>query len=453
MLVEICVDDVKIMVDDEKNLIDELKKHGIEIPHFCYHEALGVSGNCRMCLIEVVGQKRPQVACDTPIKKDMQIRINSTLTRSVQRGLLELEFINHPLDCPVCDQAGECSLQDYYMLYDLQTSRIDKSMKVKKKKTVHLGSRVVHDEERCVLCRRCVRFTQKITKTNELGVVDRGEHSHIAIFNNEPIHNNYAGNIVDICPVGAMTNADFRFKKRVWFLKSTHAICQLCDSGCAIYVDHHKEKYNQDIIYRIRPRMDEQKNHFICDNSRYSYKKMQALNQDDFNERFERLSDFVKSTKAIILGSDLGLEEMHAFKELSKQLRLDLYGFDDFKQKGDDLSRGENKTPNANGLKRLNISTSAPLDLENALIVSLNFAPQIHRVLRVKKSFLICAKKLTKPNSIMCANAFGRTAHTINSKGILRKTNEVISPFVMRLEQIANRLSVDKIQALRLDDV
>ncbi|MFW5614652.1 MAG: 2Fe-2S iron-sulfur cluster-binding protein, partial [Campylobacter hyointestinalis] len=134
-MVDIIVDGKTLSVDEKGNLITELKKYGIEIPHFCYHEALGVSGNCRMCLIEVVGQKRPQIACDMPITAGMEIKINSDLTRKVQRGLLELEFINHPLDCPVCDQAGECALQEYYMKFDKQDSKVklvDKVQKAKK---------------------------------------------------------------------------------------------------------------------------------------------------------------------------------------------------------------------------------------------------------------------------------------------------------------------------------
>ena len=172
-MVEIIVDGEKFSVNEKGNLITELKKHNIEIPHFCYHEALGVSGNCRMCLIEVVGQKRPQIACDTPIKEGMEIKINSELTRAVQRGILELEFINHPLDCPVCDQAGECELQEYYMKFDKQDSKVSLADKVRKYKREDFGAGVIHDAERCVLCRRCVRFTQICSQSHELAEIGR----------------------------------------------------------------------------------------------------------------------------------------------------------------------------------------------------------------------------------------------------------------------------------------
>ncbi len=270
---------VKISVNGEefdapKNgiLIDTLLEKNIHIPHFCYHQALGKDGNCRMCMVEIEGQKRPQIACDTPIKDGMIVRTKGENIEKVRRDILELQLINHPIDCPTCDQAGECKLQDYYMQSGFYESRVNVDSKNNARKRVDLGSNVMLDQERCVLCTRCVRFCSNITKTNELGVIHRADHSVIGIFPGKPLNNPYAMNVVDLCPVGALTSKDFRFKQRVWFLNSFDAICNGCSKGCNIYVDHRKEKYKDDQIFRFRPRLNKAINgFFICDEGRLSY--------------------------------------------------------------------------------------------------------------------------------------------------------------------------------------
>ncbi|MDN5106002.1 2Fe-2S iron-sulfur cluster-binding protein, partial [Aliarcobacter butzleri] len=273
-VVNITINGVQMQATKGSLLIDKLLDENIHIPHFCYHQALGKDGNCRMCMVEIEGQKRPQIACDTPVKDGMVVRTKGQNIEKVRRDILELELINHPIDCPTCDQAGECKLQDYYMESGFYDSRVNLEVKNHARKRIDLGSNVMLDQERCVLCTRCVRFCSTITKTNELGVISRADHSVIGTFPGRPLNNPYAMNVVDLCPVGALTSKDFRFKQRVWFLESFDAICNGCSKACNIYVDHRKEKYKDDVIYRFRPRVNKAINGwFMCDEGRLSYTK------------------------------------------------------------------------------------------------------------------------------------------------------------------------------------
>ena len=274
--VEITVDGRTVVAEEGSLLIQVLLNNGIEIPYFCYHEALGPDGNCRMCMVEIEGDKRPQIACDTFTEAGMVVRTRGESIEAVRRNILELELINHPVDCPICDQAGECKLQDFYMDYGLYDAKIEKPEKVNKGKHIDLGSDVVLDQERCVLCARCTRFTSEVTHTHELGIVGRGNRARVSTMPGKMLSNPYAMNVVDLCPVGALTSKDFRFAQRVWFLTSTPSVCHGCATGCNIWIDHNREKYKDDRIYRFRPRVNEAVNGwFICDAGRLSYKALQ----------------------------------------------------------------------------------------------------------------------------------------------------------------------------------
>ena len=213
-MIKLFVNGVEVEVESGKNLIDALKVVGIEIPHFCYHPALGADGNCRMCLVGIEDGRPPLVpACKTPVAPGMKVQLDTEKIKKIQQDMMEFQLINHPIDCPVCDQAGECTLQDYYMTYDAQDSRMTVPV-VSKGKKMDFGCGVVHDQERCVLCARCVRFTRLLTKTGELGIVNRSDQARVTTFPGRPLNNRYAVNVVDLCPVGAMTSQDFRFKQR-----------------------------------------------------------------------------------------------------------------------------------------------------------------------------------------------------------------------------------------------
>src|SRR5579863_5156117 len=260
----------------------------VDVPHYCYHPKLPVAGNCRMCLVEygtpamgpdrrpvmnpdgtpkIAKSPRPAIACATPVSPGMEIYTTTPGVRQMREGVLEFLLINHPLDCPICDQAGECKLQEYSVDYGQAASRFAEQ-KVHKPKHVDLGPRIVLDDERCILCTRCIRFTKDIAGDDKLGIVNRGSYNTIASYPGTAFDNNYTLNTVDICPVGALTSKDFRFKMRVWFLKETKSVCTSCATGCDIVIGSREDK-----VYRYEPRQNEAVNScWMCDAGRLNYK-------------------------------------------------------------------------------------------------------------------------------------------------------------------------------------
>jgi ferredoxin len=228
------IDGRSIEVENGATVIEAADELGIEIPHYCWHPGLSISGNCRMCLVDIEKSPKLQIACNTRVNDGMVVHTDSERTKTAQKAVLEFLLINHPIDCPVCDQAGECKLQEYYMDYDRQRSRIELPDKVRKKKAVPVGPLVMLDQERCILCARCTRFLDEVTQTHELAIHQRGDHAEIRLAPGKTVDNPYAGNIVDICPVGALTSRDFRFRARVWYLQKTDSVCGACANGCNV---------------------------------------------------------------------------------------------------------------------------------------------------------------------------------------------------------------------------
>jgi len=375
-MVEVIVDKRSFNAEKGTLLIDLLIKEKIKVPYFCYHEALGADGNCRMCMVEIEGQKRPQIACDTFITEGMEVRSTGENIEKVRTDILEMELVNHPVDCPTCDQAGECSLQDFYMDYGLHDSKIAIPEKVKGLKKVDLGSSVMLDQERCVLCARCTRFTDKITHTHELGIIGRGDHARVSTMPGRKLDNPYAMNVVDLCPVGALTSKDFRFSQRVWFLQTVDSICHGCAKGCNIYIDHNKMKYQDDQLYRFRPRRNDDVNgFFICDEGRLSYKSLQEnrqenillhskeITEDEAVEEFQTLLEKHQSNITVVIDANLYTEEIEAILDFSKELGanvcspLDVYRDDDFE---DDMLKSADRAANAKTIENLNINSNIP---------------------------------------------------------------------------------------------
>jgi NADH-quinone oxidoreductase subunit G len=371
--IKLFVNGVEVEVEAGKNLIDAIGAVGIEIPHLCYHPALGADGNCRMCLVGIEDGRPPLVpACKTPAMEGMKVLLDAEHIRKIQHDVMEFELINHPIDCPVCDQAGECKLQDYYMSYDQQPSRM-REPQVQKNKKMDFGGGIIHDQERCVVCGRCVRFLRQITKTGELGIINRTDSARVNIFPGRPIDNRYGLNVVDLCPVGAMTSSDFRFKQRVWFLKKAPGICHGCSRGCNITIDHNREKDRDELIYRFRPRFNEQVNgYFICDEGRLSYtqENQGRLTHARFGRKERTVEDVLIACQkemaaaekvAILLSPNCSLEQMVAVKALAEKLGAKLSGFSDGYIKtgsGDDYLIQDDKAANRAGLKLLGIDTS-----------------------------------------------------------------------------------------------
>jgi NADH-quinone oxidoreductase subunit G len=263
------IDGREVVVKPGTNVIEAAKALGIDIPFYCYHKRLSIAANCRMCLVEMSnapgGKLMP--GCQMPVAEGIAIKTDTPRVKDQTRATLEFLLLNHPVDCAICDQAGECKLQDYYMKHDQKPSRLD-IPKVQKEKRVRLGPTVVLDQERCILCTRCVRFMREVAKAPQLGVAERGNESCITTFPGQPLDSKYAGNTVDICPVGALTSSDFRFRGRVWFMSSARSVCTGCARGCSTFLD-----YMKDTTYRYRPRENEAVNQeWMCDDGRVSYK-------------------------------------------------------------------------------------------------------------------------------------------------------------------------------------
>ena len=445
-IVNITINGAQMQATKGSLLIDKLLDENIHIPHFCYHQALGKDGNCRMCMVEIEGQKRPQIACDTPVKDGMIVRTQGENIEKVRRDILELELINHPIDCPTCDQAGECKLQDYYMESGFYESRINLEAKNTARKRVDLGSNVMLDEERCVLCTRCVRFCSQITKTNELGVINRADHSVIGTFPGRPLDNPYAMNVIDICPVGALTNKDFRFKQRVWFLETFDAICNGCSKGCNIYVDHRKEKYKDDQIFRFRPKVNKSVNgYFMCDEGRLSYaheatnrfenpllNKIETNVDNTITNMFKELS--TNKNILFVLSANLSIEEMQNVKNLASKLNANTSGYspntydENF---SDDYLKKADRTANRAAFKELEINETKEHFEEKlnaaslVIIVENNFFDNNEKLLENKKviSLFSHLNETIKYSNIAIpvASFYEKSGTYINTNGIKQK--------------------------------
>ena len=354
----------------------------VVVPHYCYHSKLPVAGNCRMCLVEfgtpalgpdhkpilnpdgtpkIAKSPRPAIACATPISPGMEIYTNTPGVKQMREGVLEFLLINHPLDCPVCDQAGECKLQEYSVDYGKSASRFVEP-KVHKPKVVDLGPRIVLDDERCILCTRCIRFTRDIVGDDALGIVNRGSYNTLTAYPGRVFDNNYTLNTVDICPVGALTSKDFRFQMRVWFLKETKSICTSCATGCNIIVGSREEK-----IYRYTPRQNDAVNScWMCDHGRLNYKwigredRLKTVHSPQsavsskwaaaLNEITEKLKKAPPGSVAIITSARQTNEELW----LLSKLKAKLGAMSDSVPRtgeGDKLLVNADKNPNGNGAK------------------------------------------------------------------------------------------------------
>ena len=371
------IDGRTVTVENGLNLIQAAERLGIEVPHYCYHPALSISGNCRMCLVEIEKMPRLQIACNTRVAEGMVVRTTSPKVKTAQAAVLEFLLINHPIDCPVCDQAGECKLQDYYMDYGVYRSRFPLEAKVEKRKVVDLGPQVVLDQERCILCARCTRFLDEVTKTSELGIFARGDHCYIDLFPGKRLDNLYSGNVVDVCPVGALTSKDFRFKARVWYLEKIESICTRCATGCNIDIYH---RHGQ--MYRFRPRSNPDVNQYwMCDEGRLWYKELQTESrllrplvrgESDFTavtweQALSRVVDTLRRVKeehgagaiAGIIGAKATNEEAYLFARLlTEQLGSELVAglsWSPANASHDDFLIRADKNPNTRGLQALGV--------------------------------------------------------------------------------------------------
>lgn len=339
-MAKIFIDEKEVEVKEDTTILQAAEKAGIPIPHLCYHDAFPPEGSCRMCLVKIEGLPKLELACSTRIREGMKVFTQSEEVITARKGVLEFLLAEHPIDCPICDKAGECKLQDYYEEYGLFENHFEES-KERREKKIKIGKNLILDQERCILCTRCVRFLREVTKTEELGVFERGIHSEINIYDGVPVGNNYSGNLAEICPVGAITDSDFRFQTRSWFLQKGESICPLCSRGCHIFVEYHPGFARFPLpkkVYRIRARENPKVNgYWICDVGRYGYRYMnenrlcrilihnQSPTQSiDWENTLPLLSDRIKrlfhmhrtSRIVLLLNSWLSNEELFLLKKI-----------------------------------------------------------------------------------------------------------------------------------------
>jgi NADH-quinone oxidoreductase subunit G len=269
-MAKITIDGIEVEVQDGINVIEAAKAADVHVPHFCYHPSLTVVGQCRMCLVEVEGMPKLQAGCATPVKDGMKIHVWNEKVDKARKGQMEFLLINHPLDCPICDKAGECPLQDYSFNYGTVTSRYGEFKRTYPgMDRTAIGPHVVQNMNRCIHCTRCIRFCAEITNTNELAFFKRGASTQVGVFPGVPLDNWMSACVTDVCPTGALTTREFRFESRVWNLDSADSVCNGCDVGCNIFIGHRNGQ-----IFRYRPRVNPDVNdHWLCDYGRFSYER------------------------------------------------------------------------------------------------------------------------------------------------------------------------------------
>jgi NADH-quinone oxidoreductase subunit G len=255
-----------VEVPKHLNMIEAARLAGIEIPHFCFHPRLSVVGQCRMCLVEVDGMPKIQAACTTPLKDGLSVKTTTEKVKSSRAATMEFLLINHPLDCPICDQAGECTLQDNSFGYGHQLSNFDEQKRQYPTfDRTMIGPHVIADMTRCIQCTRCIRFCQEIAGTGELTFLDRGGRTLVWTHDGKPLANDWSGCAADVCPVGALTVREFRFRSRVWYLKKTPSVCPGCNNGCNVSIEA-----KNNVVYRFLPRLNPEVNdYWLCDHGRF----------------------------------------------------------------------------------------------------------------------------------------------------------------------------------------
>src|SRR5437762_2671994 len=374
-------------------VIEACAQAGVYVPRYCYHKKLSSPGNCRMCLIEmgmprmgpdrkpelgsdgkpiINWMPRPQICCAQDVAEGMGVRTNSPLAQECRKGVMEFLLINHPLDCPICDQAGECELQEFSVEYGNADSRFLEN-KVKKPKNVELGPRVTLDDERCILCSRCVRFCNEVAHDDVLGFVDRGSHTVLTAHPGKRLENNYSLNTVDICPVGALTSTDFRFKMRVWFLKETKSICTSCATGCNTIIGT-----REDVVYRQTPRENDAVNSsWMCDYGRLNFYYLESekrlleprlqiggkLAPTNWSAAVTQAALLIKQFSgeeiAIVASGRMTNEELWLTNQLARTLGVQLIDIVPRTGAGDDILLSKDRNPNTNGAHLLAV-TSQP---------------------------------------------------------------------------------------------
>jgi NADH-quinone oxidoreductase subunit G len=392
----LAIDGKTITVSEGTTVLQACEMAGSPLPFYCYHPGLSIAGNCRICLVEIEKNPKLMIGCHTKASEGMVVHTNSKKVLEGRQHVLEFILANHPLDCPVCDQAGECWLQDYYMAYGLYDPKFNEAKVKKSKKATQIGPHVMLDMERCILCSRCVRFTDEVTKTKELGIFNRGDRSELGVHPGKALDNHYSGCVVDICPVGALTDKDFRFKCRVWYLSSAKSICPGCSMGCNTYIHTNRERKSRphvaggERVMRLKPRYNPNVNQWwMCDEGRYGYHSIDKdrLTQVQFrrngilcnsywNEAMSEISDEITRLSdannndrvAVLFSSDQPNEDLYVGYRIFSGLGVKRLAVQKPCRIGisDDLLMKADRSANANGAKAIGLSFDAAGIIEKA---------------------------------------------------------------------------------------
>ena len=382
--VSIQVDGRPLTAPEGATLLQVMLDAGIDIPHYCYHPKLSIDGSCRLCQVRIEGMPKLQISCNVQVREGMIVHTKEPVVAAARRGALELLLINHPLDCPICDKAGECWLQNYAMRY---SSRFSSTLDPRRKegKRLDIGERMLLDQERCILCRRCVRFCREISKTGELAVYHLGDRSQLDIYNGGRLDNDYSICTADICPVGALESKDFHHKVRVWFLQETRSVCPSCANGCNIAISEYRNR-----IWRFVPRRNDAVNDtWMCDWGRLSYDFVNsedrlrapmvarggALAQVDWGEALAAAAGALAHFRNINGGKALGAlisphltnEENFRFGQLLRALGVERTAMAVRRGKADQFLIKAEKAANARGVRELGLVAGDDDGLEQLL--------------------------------------------------------------------------------------
>jgi NADH-quinone oxidoreductase subunit G len=458
------IDGQKITVEAGTTVIQAAEQLGIYIPRYCYHPGLSIAGSCRMCFVEVENIPNLQISCNTVVRDDMVVWTSTERVQTSRRQMLEFLLTDHPLDCPVCDQSGECDLQNFYMTYGRYDSRFYED-KTKRKKGHVLGPHVVLDQERCILCSRCIRFTEEITESHELGIFNRGSRSVVDLGQGKTLDNPYSANVVDICPVGALTEREFRFQCGVWYLSSEKSICTGCSRGCNISVHYNgtrrEHKAGGRRVQRLKPRFNPHVNQWwICDEGRFGFTSIDEnrielphlrrggeLVPVDWDTALEEVSRALRTTIenygadhiGVIASPQQSTEELYLVRKLfAEHLKTPHLGCVNPKEPlggEDSFLRRSDRNPNSAGARMLGLegNTSEVLargasgDLKIAYIFSHDFEDESQR------------QQLTKTETIIFQgpnwNSTAEAAHVVLPSAVPAETDGTFINFEGRLQR------------------
>ncbi len=357
------IDDRELTVPDGTTVLQAALQNGIEIPHYCYHDGLSIAGNCRICLVEIEKFPKPAIACNTVVAEGMVVHSNTDRVGKLREAVMEFLLVNHPLDCPICDQAGECKLQDYAYRFGHATTRFTEEKEHGPKRR-ELGPHVVFDWERCIKCTRCIRFCEEVTGTGELNMFLRGVREEIGVFPGKPLDNAYSGNVVDLCPVGALTLKEFRFRSRVWFVTNVPTVCGVCARGCSTFAGSFRNE-----ILRVTPRDNMAVNRWwICDVGRLHGQTLQAAEprrldgprvggapQPDWNAAVTAAADLLRTAAGerrvrVLASPRATVEEAWALAQVAKALDAPVHLAAHDEGEDDALLLRRDKTPNRRGV-------------------------------------------------------------------------------------------------------